>query len=111
MYNRYIPQAAAFRPVSDEPPRPTGGTDRPPRPTESSGRPPDFLNSLLKKLNLNSNSNHELSELLRRFHLEKLDTGDILLALILLLMILEDGDHFDVIITLGLMLLFSLTEP
>ena len=48
--------------------------------------------------------------LLKTFHLENIDIGDILLALIVLFLILEDGDDLDLIITLGLMILFSLGE-
>ncbi len=51
-----------------------------------------------------------VDSLLRSFHLENIDTGDILLALIVLFLILEDGDNLDLIITLGLMILFSLGE-
>lgn len=52
-----------------------------------------------------------VDSLLRSFHLENIDTGDILLALIVLFLILEDGDNLDLIITLGLMILFSLGDP
>lgn len=52
-----------------------------------------------------------LSPILEKLHLENLDSGDILLGLILLLLILEDGDNLDLIITLGLVILFSLSEP
>ncbi len=51
-----------------------------------------------------------LSSILKRLHLEDLDSGDILLGLIILFLILEDGDNLDLIITLGLMILFSLGE-
>lgn len=52
-----------------------------------------------------------VNSLLKTLHLENIDTGDILLALIVLFLILEDGDNLDLIITLGLMILFSLGEP
>lgn len=51
-----------------------------------------------------------IQSLLKAFHLENIDSGDILLALIVLFLILEDGDDLDLIITLGLMILFSLGE-
>ncbi len=51
-----------------------------------------------------------LTGILQRFHLEDLDSGDILLGLIILFLILEDGDNLDLIITLGLMILFSLGD-
>lgn len=50
------------------------------------------------------------SALLKRFHLDSLDTGDILLALIVLFLVLDDGDSLDLLIALGLMILFSLGE-
>lgn len=41
--------------------------------------------------------------------LSKLDSGDILLVLIILFLFLE-GDNLELVITLGLMLLFSLND-
>lgn len=100
MYSHYIPAGATFSPVS--PP----DTAPPPPPKE-----PSFsINSLLNQLTSDSESNHTIQDFLRRFHLENLGTGDVLLALILLILILEDGDELELIITLGLMLLFSLGE-
>ncbi len=51
-----------------------------------------------------------LTGILQRFHLEELDSGDILLGLIILFLLLEDGDNLDLVITLGLMILFSLGD-
>lgn len=48
-----------------------------------------------------------LSGILKRFHLDDLDSGDILLCLILLLILL-DGDNWDMAIILGLVIFFSL---
>ena len=48
-----------------------------------------------------------LTGLLKSLGLEELDRGDILLLLILLLL-LTDGDDLEPVITLGLLLLFSL---
>ena len=43
----------------------------------------------------------------KHFSLENIDTGDILLVLILLFLFLE-GDNLELVITLGLMLLLDL---
>lgn len=108
MYNRYLPQNVPLSPL-EPPSAPASPSSSPPFSSPGKGENP--LNALWRKLNLTPESGHELSALLHRFHLEELDTGDLLLALILLLLILEDGDHWDLIITLGLMILFSLSEP
>lgn len=68
-----------------------------------------IFRGLLENFGLNLEEG-SLSGLLRRFHLEDLDGGDILLGLIILFLILEDGDDLDLIITLGLMILFSLGD-
>lgn len=99
MYNRYIPtqvryEAASARPAAAPPPRPSKGG----------------LGGLLGSLGSGEGIGQSVSSLLKTFHLDDLDTGDILLALIVLLLILEDGDNLDLIITLGLMILFSLGE-
>lgn len=44
-----------------------------------------------------------------KFSIERLDTGDILLVLIILLILLE-GDNLELVITLGLMLLLGFNE-
>ena len=55
-----------------------------------------------------------LSGLLRSFGKQgifsRFDTGDILLVLIVLFLFLE-GDNLELVITLGLMLLFGLDDP
>jgi len=50
-----------------------------------------------------------LSGLMKRFDLGGLDTGDILLLLIILFIFLE-GDDIEVVIVMGLMLLFGLGD-
>lgn len=50
-----------------------------------------------------------LDGVLGHFSLEKLDTGDILLVLIILFLYLE-GDNLELVITLGLMLLLGLGD-
>lgn len=47
--------------------------------------------------------------ILKALHLEELDSGDVLLVLIILFLLLE-GDNLDLVITLGLMLLLGLAD-
>lgn len=47
--------------------------------------------------------------ILKALHLEELDSGDILLVLIILFLLIE-GDNMDLVITLGLMLLLGLAD-
>ena len=87
MYNRYIPNGAAYTRVSEPdppPPPPSGGGSRP------------------KTRGL-------LDRLLKAVRLEDMDTGDLLLLLILLLLFL-DGDDWELPIALGLILLLGLGE-
>lgn len=105
MYNRYIPSSAQYGPIPPEerPSSHPGG--------ERSGGLGGLLGGLLgDKGGETGGIGQALSSLLKSFHLEELDTGDILLALIVLFLILEDGDNLDLVITLGLMILFSLGE-
>lgn len=95
MYNRYIRRAGGYERVTVEEDRDRGGErrqDRRPPPTggPAGGGHGAWLTGLLKSLGL-----------------EDLDRGDILLLLILLLL-LTDGDDLEPVITLGLLLLFSL---
>lgn len=88
MFNQYI--EGSFAPVAPQPP--------PPPAAGSSGGP--FSGAA-------GQMSQRLRGLLGSFHLESIDTGDILLVLIILLLYLE-GDDLEMVITLGLMLLFSL---
>lgn len=134
MYNRYIPNGQAYTRVSEEDappfthpatpsrrtePRPDGHGNQqrheaPPHqthpfqprqePPHAPEPPPLFHTPTSEKPSI-------LSGLLARFHLEDLDTGDILLLLILLFLVLDgDGDNVELIIALGLMILFSLGD-
>ena len=49
-----------------------------------------------------------LGGVLKHLPLERFDTGDILLMLIILFLYLEDGDNLELVITLGLLLLLGL---
>lgn len=118
MYNRYIPNGAQYHPV--DPPHQggghnghgghSGGPSSGGNPNRRPGGLGGLLNGLLQGSRGEDSGNQAIDSLLKSFHLESLDTGDILLALIVLFLILEDGDDLDLIITLGLMILFSLGE-
>lgn len=84
---------AQWSPPKDESPRSyQTGPAQPPEPP-AGGKKDSFLSGLLKS-----------------FHLEDLDTGDILLLLILIFLVLDgDGDNLELILTLGLVILFSLS--
>ncbi len=104
-YNRYIPDSDAQIPV-DRSNSKAGGPS--PRPGKVSG----LLSGLLGRgVGEENRASQALSGLLKSLHLEHLDTGDILLGLIVLFLVLEDGDDLDLIITLGLTILLSLGEP
>ena len=95
MYNRYIPGAGGYTRVTEGETPPhrdfAGGEHRQPPPNGAA----------------ESGRQGGLTGLLRSLGLEDLDRGDILLLLILFL-ILTDSDDLDPVITLGLLLLFSL---
>lgn len=105
MYNRYIPRDTSYERIPDPEPtfsRPTGSsfsrqeTRCPPPPSASKGSNP--LEGITGKL----------GGLLKQFHLQDLDSGDILLVLILIFLFLESDDNLELVITLGLLLLFGL---
>lgn len=100
MYNRYIPNNVQYERIHEAPPNPRAFHSRqkaqhPPPPPTKEGSP---LNGIIDGL----------SGLLKNFHLEKLDSGDILLVLILLFLFLERDDNLELVITLGLLLVFGL---
>jgi len=83
MYNRYIPRdEGPYRPVP--PPEPPRHREPPPPP------PPKEL--------------HMLDHLLDRLHLRDLDSGDLLLLLILFLLFRQEADE-EALIALGLLLI------
>lgn len=100
MYNRYIrneqgaysripQQEPAPGPVSGRPPPPPPSEPPPPKPQEPSPRPPEgrFLDRLLSRL-----------------HLGDIDSGDLLLLLILFFLFREEADE-EVLIAIGLLLI------
>ena len=95
MYNRYISGNARYEPVGDPPFRPRQNAQRPPPPPAKGDRPSDGLPG-------------GLSGLLKQVHPEHIDSGDILLVLILIFLFLEGDDNLELLIALGLLLVFGL---
>lgn len=99
MYNRYIPNEAVYTRIGEEDePNQSDATDRPF--AESAAIPSPENNEEEKK-------GDGLAGILKALKLEELDTGDILLLLIMLFLFLE-GDDMELVITLGLILILSL---
>lgn len=101
MYNRYIPEDVSYTPV-DHPP----ASNPPPQSTQR-GQPfrlPDFLSGGegMAKL-FRGREGSSLSNLLKSLHL---DSGDVLLLLIMLYLLVE-GEDTDLAIALGLVLLMD----
>lgn len=97
MYNRYIPDSTPYEKVSEPPHTPGArkGAQRPPPPPPKGANPSEGIIG-------------GLGGLLKNFHLDKLDSGDVLLVLILLFLFLEREDNLELVITLGLLLVFGL---
>ncbi len=101
MYNRYL-NGDDFIYLEDEPrerpPQSPAHTSRTSRTTEN-----DLAGEVV------GGFTKLLDGVLKRFSLEKLDAGDILLVLIILFLYLE-GDDLELVITLGLLLLLGLED-
>lgn len=107
MYNRYLSQEFNYGPI----PQPTEDPPSPP-PGGGGGRLGGLLGRLFPGERGEGNRvSQALSALLKNAGLQELDTGDLLLALIVLFLILEDGDDLELLIALGLMLALHLGEP
>lgn len=121
MYNRYVPGSGGYtRVVMDESERTTKHTGEQNRKTsqsreyrahKSGGGAQDLFQNLSTPLRFlgGEDKNAGIAGILKSLHLEDLDSGDILLLLIILLVFLE-GDNIELVITLGLMLLLGLGE-
>jgi hypothetical protein len=131
LYNRYIPKGNTYErvvvddtvapphppspPFPNNPPvQPASGIERErSTPTAGTAAPGGLFgsNSALKGLSSlfgsGDGTSGGLGALLKQFKLDSLDTGDILLMLILLFLFLE-GDNLELVITLGLLLLMGL---
>lgn len=122
MYNRYIPKGNTYERVSmeDSAPAQRNHSVSPPRDRKTE-RPEQNIDSFHSKpenpketsvslsglASLLGGGGGSLQSLFQKLQLDKLDTGDILLVLILLFLFLE-GDNTEMVITLGLLLLMGL---
>ena len=128
MYNRYVPRESGYVRVSveEEPEKPEV---RPPSSDEKKYTPVDstaqehggerkknFIGSGAPEYrgegsgtSFLGDKSGGLKSLLKALKLEDVDSGDLLLLLIILLL-LTDGDELDLVITLGLMLLLGLGD-
>ena len=128
MYNRYVPRGSGYMRVSveEEPEKPEV---RPPSSDEKKYTPVDstaqehggeqkknFIGSGAAEYKGEGSGTSFLGDksvglksLLRVLKLEDVDSGDLLLLLIILLL-LTDGDELDMVIALGLMLLLGLGD-
>lgn len=101
MYNRYvrndrgvytrIPQEEAEPKKNAPPPPPPSSPPPPPPPPPSGGRASDGLTGFLRHF-------------LDQFHLDRVDTGDLLLLAILFFLFKEDADE-ELLMALGLLLI------
>ena len=121
MYNRYLdqmPHTDIPSPPAREPgQRPSSGRGSQPfqrprsqTPPHSSGRdatPSRGGSHLLE--GITAGVGDFLGGILKNFSLDRFDTGDILLVLIILFLLVE-GDDLELVITLGLMLLLGLGD-
>ena len=112
MYNRYIPNGAVYTriPVEEEK---TGPRGRLPEDAPLAGGPertPGGLPfSIASLLGGGTRGGGGLTGLLRSLKLDRLDSGDILLLLIVLLLLWE-GDDLELVIALGLALIMGLGD-
>ncbi len=127
MYNRYIPEDAPFvragegappPPPPSPPPRQGSGNGRGNGPRPGGGQGASFfpgmedLGAMFSKSglgNLLGGKDGGLNGLLKSLKLENIDSGDVLLLLIILLL-LSEGDDLDLVIALGVVLLMGLGE-
>ena len=122
MYNRYVPDGNTYKriPVHEDTAPPHSGQRRQSKPPgaptgqgghNSGGGGRELFRNLAGPLRFLSGEekNAGIAGILKGFDLEDIDSGDILLLLIILLLFLE-GDNTELVITLGLMLLLGLGE-
>ena len=117
MYNRYIPNGTGYTRILEEdaPAAPPPAAPVPPPAPEPEPHPPAPTQAFLPlppRSDASPDAPEEekkglLTGLLKSLKLEKLDSGDILLLLIILFIFLE-GDDIELLIALGLFLVLGL---
>ena len=93
LYNHYIPEDIVFNKIPHNDPGGSGSDRR--------------QSSFFQFFGQDKEKNAGLSGILKKLNLGDIDTGDILLFLILILLVLE-GDNWELVIILGLVLFLSL---
>ena len=106
MSNRYIPEDVSYTQIEGPTPPPQNRPMPGNRPAPF--RMPDFRSGA-DALLFKNREGSSLSGLLKGLHLEKIDSGDILLLLIALYLLVE-GDDLELAVALGLTVLLSLGE-
>lgn len=99
------------RPPHQQPPEAQAGPRRPPPPKNDGVQQPPNIGGFTLPPFLFGKGKDEggFSSLLRSFKLDNLDSGDILLLLIVLFLLVE-GDNLELVIALGLVLIMGLGD-
>lgn len=105
MYNRYIPEDTSYTRIEPLPPQSQSPESGPRR--QPPLRFPDFLKG--KEGLSGVMGAGSLSGVLKSLHLDRIDSGDVLLLLIMLYLLVE-GDDLELVIALGLTLLMGLGD-
>ena len=110
MYNRYIPSTHLYRPATEKY-TPFGGEEQEKKVAPSIGgwQRTSWSDGGVKGLRalISRDKSGSIRDLLGGLGLDRLDTGDVLLLLIVLLL-LSEGDELDFVVILGLVLLLGL---
>ena len=119
LYNRYVPGNGGYTRVvmdddrigGEERPRHRRGPDGNADPSKTSAGTERQRKNVSPSFGFwgGEEKNAGIAGILKSLHLEDLDSGDILLLLIILFVFLE-GDNTELVITLGLMLLLGLGD-
>lgn len=111
MYNRYIPADSSYTAVTPEIPTADRRSGRTAEPRTTAQTP--SLKALFSQKSILSNmldkEKGSFGALLKSFKLERFDSGDLLVLLIVLLL-LSEGDDWDPVIALGIFLFLEIVE-
>ena len=107
MYNRYIPSGGQYTRITVQEDAPSSAAPHS-EPTAETNPRPDPPFSFLSGRGDNK-KNAGLAGIFDALKLKDIDTGDILLLLILLFLF-RDGEDLELVILLGLILLFGLSD-